>query len=220
MLPAEGAGSFTSSSTDVIDGTAQLLQPGFGAAGHQDEQRWVPYRHTNGVAIYHHKESAATCSLWSCGQVRRTTTVGSCRQQLASVNKRVPLAGEHAAPRPQSCWLVLSACALEQPAGVLPHGLLLTAHARHLCLLCCPSLGLFLLHLCRMRMLVVRRQGVSTWPVPLCAVALTSASLCWWTSAATPPSWGLPARSSCWKTGRSGRCVLAQAVGLCWPDTF
>eukprot|EP00879_Flechtneria_rotunda_P033504 GHRR01037116.1.p1 GENE.GHRR01037116.1~~GHRR01037116.1.p1 ORF type:complete len:457 (+),score=146.66 GHRR01037116.1:1129-2499(+) len=23
----------------------------------QDEQRWVPYRHTNGVAIYHHKET-------------------------------------------------------------------------------------------------------------------------------------------------------------------
>lgn len=22
-----------------------------------DEQRWVPYRHSNGVAIYHHKES-------------------------------------------------------------------------------------------------------------------------------------------------------------------
>lgn len=66
-LPHEG--SFTSNSTDVVDGTAQLLQQGLGAAGQHDEQRWVPYRHTNGVAIYHHKESAATCSLWSCGQV-------------------------------------------------------------------------------------------------------------------------------------------------------
>lgn len=33
---------------------------GYFAAGNSDEQRWVPYRHTNGVAIYHHKESKCT----------------------------------------------------------------------------------------------------------------------------------------------------------------
>lgn len=62
--------SFTSSSTDVCDGTAQLLQQSQHTGSYHDEQRWVPYRHTNGVAIYHHKESAATCSLWDSGQVR------------------------------------------------------------------------------------------------------------------------------------------------------
>jgi hypothetical protein len=92
VLPVEGEGSFTSSSTDVIDGTAQLLQPGFGAGGQQDEQRWVPYRHTNGVAIYHHKESAATCSLCSCGQVRRRPTPVDSRQLASSTDKVATLA--------------------------------------------------------------------------------------------------------------------------------
>lgn len=68
-LQQECGGSFTSGSTDVVDGVAQLLQQVHAAAGQYDEQRWVPYRHTNGVAIYHHKQSAASCSLWHCEQV-------------------------------------------------------------------------------------------------------------------------------------------------------
>lgn len=93
LLPADGDGSFTSSSTDMVDGTAQLLQQGLSTAGQHDEQRWVPYRHTNGVAIYHHKESAAAgCSLWSCGQVKckgqlhdnHLVTIGSPVTQLTS----------------------------------------------------------------------------------------------------------------------------------------
>lgn len=39
-------GSFSSQYTDTCFPTASY-----------NEQRWVPYRHTNGVAIYHHKES-------------------------------------------------------------------------------------------------------------------------------------------------------------------
>jgi hypothetical protein len=69
-LQQECGDSFTSGSTDVVDGVAQLLQQARAAAGQQDEQRWVPYRHTNGVAIYHHKQSTASCSLWHCDQVQ------------------------------------------------------------------------------------------------------------------------------------------------------
>lgn len=77
LLQHEADSSFTTSSTDGCDGTAQLVQQAHNAAAAAAagggvggvEQRWVPYRHTNGVAIYHHKESAATCSLWDCGQV-------------------------------------------------------------------------------------------------------------------------------------------------------
>ena len=36
--------------------SSSLIDQPYAAAG-PDEQRWVPYRHTNGVAIYHHKES-------------------------------------------------------------------------------------------------------------------------------------------------------------------
>jgi hypothetical protein len=83
LLDADPEASFTSGYTEALDGLGQQQQQqqqGLGQ-GSDVEQRWVPYRHTNGVAIYHHKEPAAAsaCSLWGAGQVRSSAVQEGCQ---------------------------------------------------------------------------------------------------------------------------------------------
>jgi hypothetical protein len=82
MSAAGRQGSFDSGYTELLDSSHQLMQQAAAlaptASSGAVEQRWVPYRHTNGVAIYHHKEpAAASCCLWGSGQVRRRGTASS-----------------------------------------------------------------------------------------------------------------------------------------------
>lgn len=49
--------------------------------GNQEEQRWVPYRHTNGVAIYHHN-AAGVCWFWENSTCQKVTAVYTMFQHI------------------------------------------------------------------------------------------------------------------------------------------